>query len=195
MITAQQMRELESASGVSSLHLMEYAGKAFVTGLKESRDIKSKKVLVACYHGKNGGDGFVIADLLSSEAEVDILFIGDEEKMSKETAHFFHEVNNNPSVQFVTLDTVDFDEYDVIIDAILGINIHNYLKPEISATIKLINEAKGFKAAVDIPTGYNPDTGAVVGEGVNADIIITFHDMKPGLEQFKEKVKVVTIGL
>ena len=165
MKTAQEMRELETASGISSLHLMEYAGKAFVAVLRESRDIKNKKVLVACYHGKNGGDGFVVADILSKEAEVDVLFIGDEEKMSKETAHFFHLVNSNPSVQFVTLDTVDLDEYDVIVDAILGINIHNYLKPEIASTVKLINEAKGFKVAVDIPTGYNPDTGAIVGGG------------------------------
>ncbi len=195
MITAQQMRELELASGMAGIALMENAGKAFVDGLKPHVEYKGKKILIASYHGKNGGDGFVIANLLSKEAEVDLLFIGDEEKMPKESAHFFHHVTSNPLIQFVTLDTVDFDEYDIIIDAILGINIHNYLKPEIAVTIKHINESKAFKVAVDIPTGYHPDTGAVVGEGINTDLIITFHDIKPGLEQFGEKVKVVSIGL
>ncbi len=195
MITAEEMRGLEAASGMTSLQLMERAGKAFVEELKKHHDVKGKKVLVACYHGKNAGDGFVIADLLSEEAEVDVLFIGDEEKMPKETTHFFKEVNDNSLVQFVSIDTVDCDEYDILIDAILGINIHNYLKPEIAIALKELNEAKGVKIAVDVPTGMHPDTGAIVGEAFKADLIITFHDTKPGLEQFGEKVKIVGIGL
>ncbi len=195
MITAQEMHALEIASNIPGVQLMERAGKAFVEELKKHHDVKGKKVLFACYHGKNAGDGFVIADILANDAEVDVLFIGDEEKMPKETAHFFKEVNDNSLVQFVSLDTVDCDEYDILIDALLGINIHNYLKPEIAVALKELNEAKGVKIAVDVPTGMNPDTGAVVGEAFKADLIITFHDTKPGLEQFGEKVKVVGIGL
>jgi NAD(P)H-hydrate epimerase len=195
MITAQDMQELEKTSGIPSLQLMENAGKAFVEELKKHHDVKGKKLLVACYHGKNAGDGFVIADVLSKEAEVDVLFIGDEEKMPSETAHFFHKLNHNPLVQFVTLETADFEEYDLLIDAILGINIHNYLKPEIASTIKLLNQAPGYKVAVDIPTGLHPENGTVVEEIFNADLVITFHDLKPALEQLGEKVKVVGIGL
>ena len=195
MITALEMKALEDGSGIPPQTLMERAGKAFVEELKKQHEVKGKKILVACYHGRNAGDGFVIADALAEEAEVEVLFMGDEEKMSKETAHFFKEVNDNSLVQFVSLDTVDTDEYDILIDAILGINIHNYLKPEITIAIKQLNEAKGKRIAVDIPTGVHPDSGAIIGEAFNADLIITFHDMKPGLEQFKEKVVVVGIGL
>lgn len=195
MLTSQQMREREQASGIPGVKLMENAGKAFVEELRKHADAKGKKILVACYHGKNGGDGFVIAGLLSQEAEVDILFIGDEERMVKETAHFYHHVSGNPLIQFVTMETVDFDEYDIIIDAILGTGIHNYLKPEIAAAVKRINEAKGFKVAADIPTGLNPDTGEIVGEAVQPDLVITFHDLKPGLVNLGDKVKIVGIGL
>ncbi len=195
MLTAQQMRELEAASGISGVQLMENAGKAFAAELLKNYDVRDKKVLVACYHGKNGGDGLVIADLLARQSEVDLLFLGDEEKMVKETEHFFHHVNNNALIQFVTPETVDFDEYDFIIDAILGIGLHHYLKPEISSAIKLINESKALKVAVDIPTGVNPDTGNIVSVAVNPNLIITFHDLKPGLSQFGEKVRVVPIGL
>ena len=195
MITSIEMKALEEASGISPITLMENAGKAFVSELKKHHEVKDKKILVACYHGKNAGDGFVIANLLAAEAEVEVLFVGDEEKMPKETAHFFKEVNDNSLVQFASLDAVDMDEYDILIDAILGINIHNYLKPEIASAIKQLNESKGIRVAVDIPTGIHPDSGAVIGEAFNAELIIAFHDMKPGLEQFKEKVVVVGIGL
>lgn len=195
MMTAQRMKELEAASGIPPITLMENAGKAFVGELKRHHETKGRKILVACYHGKNGGDGFVIANQLAEEAEVDVLFIGDEEKLVRESAHFFHHVNNNPLIQFVALDTVDFDEYDLIIDAILGIGIHNYLKPEIAVAIRHINEAKAAKVSADIPTGLDPDTGRMIEQAINADLIITFHDMKPGLGQFGDKVKVVGIGL
>jgi ADP-dependent NAD(P)H-hydrate dehydratase / NAD(P)H-hydrate epimerase len=195
MITLAAMKALEASSGIPLQSLMERCANAFVTELRSNQELKGKKILVACYHGTNAGEGFAIADLLANDAEVDMLFIGDEEKMQKETAHFFKMVNDNPLVQFVALDTVDFSEYDVIIDAILGINMHTYLKPEIATTIKLINESSAFKVAVDIPTGLHPDSGKVVEEVLNADLIITFHDLKPALESLQEKVKIVGIGL
>ncbi|HII66323.1 TPA: NAD(P)H-hydrate epimerase [Candidatus Woesearchaeota archaeon] len=195
MMTAQQMKELEAASGIPSLILMENAGKAFVEELKRHHETKGKKILVACYHGRNGGDGFAIANQLADGSEVDVLFIGDEEKLVRESAHFFHHVNNNPLIQFVAIGTVDFDEYDLIIDAILGIGIHHYLKPEIAVAVRHINEAKAIKVSADIPTGLDPDTGKMIEQAINADLIITFHDMKPGLEQFGDKVRVVGIGL
>ena len=195
MITSQEMKQMEVRSNTPLIKLMENAGTAFVSELKKSTEIKNKSILVVCYHGKNGGDGFVIADLLSKEAEIDVLFIGDEEKMVKETEHFFHHINNNPLIQFVTLETVEFDDYDLIIDAILGNGLHSNIKQDIAIAIDNINSARAFTVSVDIPTGYHPDTGAIVDKGVDADLIITFHDTKPGLEQFKEKVVIVPIGL
>jgi NAD(P)H-hydrate epimerase len=195
MITSEEMKALESSSNLSGIQIMENSSKAFVSELKRHYDISKKKILVACYHGKNAGQGFSAADLLSQESEVDVLFIGDEEKMTKETLHFFLHVNNNPLVQFVTLDTANFDEYDFLIDAILGINIHNYLKPEIAVAIKDLNLANGKRIALDVPTGLLPDTGEIAGEMFNPELIITLHDSKPGLEQFKEKVRIVSIGL
>jgi adenylate kinase family enzyme len=82
---------------------------------------------------------------------------------------------------------VDFDAYDIIIDAILGIGIQGMLRNEISAIIDDINNSKAYKVSVDIPTGLDPDTGIVVDKCVNADLIVTFHDMKKGLEKLKDK--------
>ena len=150
---------------------------------------------MVCYHGNNGGDGFVAARYLCDEAETDVLFIGDENKLKKEASINFRKIGHNEKIQFLMEDEVDFDSYDIIVDAILGIGIQGMLNNEISAVIGDINNSKAHKVAVDIPTGLNPDTGEVFDKIVNADLIVTFHDMKKGLEKFQDKVVVADIGL
>ena len=195
MITSQEMRNLEESSGVPRMVLMENAGKAVSKIIKDKNELKDKKILVVCYHGNNGGDGFVAAQHLSNEAEVDILFVGNENKLSKEAHSNFKKLEHNERVQFLYDEEVDFNEYDIIVDAILGIGIRGRLNREISAVIGDINGSKAFKVSVDIPTGIDPDTGEIIDKAVNADLIVTFHDAKKGLEKFKDKVIVADIGL
>lgn len=174
---------------------MENAGKAVYHTIKQRFDLKDKKILVVCYHGNNGGDGFVAARYLCDEAETDILFIGDENKLRKEALLNFKKLEHNEKIQFLLDDHVDFNEYDIIVDAILGIGIQGRLNNEISAVIDDINNSKACKVSVDIPTGLDPDTGIVVDKCINADLIVTFHDIKRGLENLHDKVIVVDIGL
>ena len=195
MITSAQMKELEASSGVPLSSLMKRAGTAVYDALKQKFDLKGKKILIVCYHGNNGGDGFVAADLLSNDTEVDVLFIGDEEKMKKEASANYKKLLNNHGVQFVSYESIDFDDYYIIIDAILGIGYKGRLNKEILNVVDDINKSKSFKIAIDIPTGMDPDTGEILEKSVNVDLIITFHEMKPGLESVKDKVLVADIGL
>ena len=195
MITSQEMRNLEEASGVSRIVLMENAGKWVYRIIKERIGIEQKRILIVCYHGYNGGDGFVAARYLSEESEVDVLFIGDENKLKKESLANFKKIEHNGRIQFLVDEEVNFDDYDIIVDAILGIGIHGRLKHEIVSILDKINESKAYKVSVDIPTGVDPDTGNVVENFLNADHIITFHDIKKGLEKFADKTVVIDIGL
>ena len=195
MISSQEMRDLELQSQIPRLVLMENAGRGVYNILKQKLDLKNKKVLVVCYHGNNGGDGFVAARHLADETETDILFIGNENKLKKEAKVNFKKAERNDSIQFLTDEEVDFNGYDVIVDAILGIGINGRLNREISAVIDNINSSKAHKVSVDIPTGLDPDSGEIIDKCVNADLIITFHDLKKGLEKFKDKTVVVDIGL
>ncbi|MDP3765625.1 MAG: NAD(P)H-hydrate epimerase [Nanoarchaeota archaeon] len=195
MISSQDMRILEAKSNIPRFILMENAGKAVYQIIKQRFDLKDKKILVVCYHGNNGGDGFVAARHLCDEAEVDVLFIGDESKLKKEALINFKKTERNEKIQFLVDDEVDFDEYDIIIDGILGIGIQGRLNREISAAIDGINNSKAYKVAVDIPTGLDPDTGNVIDKCVNADLVVTFHDLKKGLEKLQDKTVVVDIGL
>lgn len=195
MISSQDMRALEERSEIPRSSLMENAGRAVYENIRQRFDLKDKKILVVCYHGNNGGDGFVAARYLSDDAEADVLFIGDENRMKKEALANFKKIEHNNRIQFLADDEVNFDEYDIIIDAILGIGIKGRLNREISAVIDDINNSKAYKVSVDIPTGLDPDTGEIVDKCVNSDLIVSFHDMKKGLENIKERVVVAEIGL
>ena len=132
---------------------------------------------------------------LCDEAETDILFIGDESKFKKEALSNFKKIEHNEKIQFLVDDEVDFDAYDIIVDAILGTGMQGGLNKVISAVIDEINNSKAYKVSVDIPTGLDPDTGVMVDKSVNADLIVTFHDIKKGLETMQEKTVVADIGL
>ncbi|MBL7054424.1 NAD(P)H-hydrate epimerase [Candidatus Woesearchaeota archaeon] len=195
MITSDEMRKLEDNCGIDKIELMEHAGREVYEVLKNKFALKNKKILIAAYHGNNGGDGFVAARYLCENAGVDVLFLGDEIKLKKEALLNYKKIINNPKIQFPDVGDVDFDDYDIIIDAILGIGIEGSLRKDILNTVGSINNSKAFKVAVDVPTGLNPDSGEILDKAVDADLIITFHDLKKGLEKYKNKVVIVNIGI
>ncbi|MBI2577136.1 NAD(P)H-hydrate epimerase, partial [Candidatus Woesearchaeota archaeon] len=177
MITTAEMKALEESCGIPRLTLMENAGKGVAEAVREKLgDEKNKKVLVACYHGNNGGDGFVAARFLCEEHEVDILFVGDEDKFKPEARENFGKISHNDRIQlFENSDVIELDRYDVIIDAIFGAGVAGSLPESIKSLIEQMNESKALKVAVDIPTGLNPDTGEVSSKAFDADVIVTFH--------------------
>ena len=194
MITSKEMHMLESQSGIPISVLMENAGKAIARVIKEKFDIKNLNVLIICYHGNNGGDGFVAARYLCDECEVDILFLGDEEKLKKEPLAHYKKVEENVKIQFVDVE-IDFDDYDIIVDAIFGTGFNGKLGEPIRGVIDTINKAKAKKVSIDVPSGMDPDTGEVPDITVDADLIIALHDIKKGIMAFENKTVIVNIGL
>jgi len=183
MITVEEMIELENkaeAKGVSKLKLMERAGKGVADIISVNYD--KSKITFVCYHGNNGGDGFAAAYfLLKSGCKVKVLFIGDENKLKPEAEHYFKLL---PKAVFV--DRIDGAE--VIVDCMLGIGAKGKLKDVIKRYVKLINSFNACKISVDLPTGlYSGE------DYVKADLVITMHDLKPGLDKFN--TEIVAIGL
>lgn len=199
MITTEEMRRLEDKAeekGISKLQLMRNAGKGIFNELNKKFDLKNKKILIVCYHGNNGGDGFVAAEYLCNVADVTVLFIGDETKLKKEADVSYKRILHNAKIQlFFDSGEIDFNDFDIIIDAMLGTGIIGDIKEPISSVINNINDSKAFTLAVDIPTGLNPDTGEIIDKAVNADLIVTFHELKTGLKELKDKTVVVDIGI
>ena len=195
MISTQEMKQLEDNCGIPKAVLMENAGKAVYDVLKEKFSLKDKKILVVSYHGNNGGDGFVAARHLCDDAEVDVLFVGDEKKLKAETLVNFRKMENNEKIQILSLESVDFSDYDIIIDAIFGTGIAGEIKDPLATLISNLSKAKSFKVSVDVPSGINPDTGEKANAYFEPDLLITMHDIKKGLAGYKDKTVVADIGI
>ena len=195
MISSQEMKVLEDNCGIPKVDLMENAGKAVYEVLKEKFDLKDKNILIVAYHGNNGGDGFVAARYLCTDAEVDVLFIGDETKLKEESRINFKRIKNNKSIQILALEAVDFSDYDIIIDAIFGTGIEGEIRDPLATLISNLSKAKSYKVSIDVPSGINPDTGEKANVHFEPDFIITMHDLKKGLEGYKDKTVVADIGI
>ena len=71
VVTAKQMRSIDrwaiDEMGIPGIVLMENAGTTIVRRLAEIiPDLSSKKIIIFCGKGNNGGDGFVMARHLSN---------------------------------------------------------------------------------------------------------------------------------
>ena len=195
MVTTKEMKNLEDTCGIPKIVLMENAGQGIFNVLKEKFDLKNKRILIISYHGNNGGDGFVAAHYLADEAEVDVLFIGDVSKLKSETSTNFKKIENNKKIQLLSLEAVDFSDYSIILDAIFGTGISGEIKDPLATLIFNLNKCKAYKVSVDVPSGINPDTGENANVYFEPELIITMHDIKKGLEKFKDKTVVVDIGI
>jgi NAD(P)H-hydrate epimerase len=195
MISTQEMRALEDNCGIPRIVLMENAGKTIYNILKEKFDLKDRRILIVPYHGNNGGDGFVAARYLADDTEVDVLFVGDDSKLKKEALANFKKIENNEKIQILSLEAVDFSDYDIIIDAIFGTGIDGKIKDPLATLITNLGKSKTYKVCVDVPSGINPDTGEKANVFFEPDLIITMHDIKKGLEGYKDKTIIADIGI
>jgi len=195
-ISSREMRALETNAqyfGISLLQLMENAG-CNISQEIISRFPKEKKIAVFCGLGGNGGDGFVAArHLLAAGYAVSVILVGRSRDISHEAALKNWEILQSLQDRIVFTEVTDSSvlpkvSADVVIDALLGTGTKGNIKPPISQSIDYINSLNAFKIAVDVPTGIDSDTGEVLGTAVKADLTVTFHKTKKGLEKARKYV-------
>jgi hydroxyethylthiazole kinase-like uncharacterized protein yjeF len=71
---------------------------------------------------------------------------------------------------------------DVLLDALFGTGFKGEPRPEAARLIEEINGAGVPVVAVDLPSGVDADTGEIAGGAVRADVTVTMHGRKVGLE-------------
>ncbi len=190
IVTSAEMREIDRLTTekhhVPSLTLMENAGTA-VARFVLRQSPESKRVLVICGRGNNGGDGFVTARKLQQagrEATTILLAApeevkGDAEKMLKLLPSPPDSIRA-PQQADALVDLCD--KTDVIVDAIFGSGFRPPL-PELAAkVVAIINSARAPVISVDVPSGIDPNSFALEQEGAcRSNAIVTFTAPKPGI--------------
>ncbi len=210
IVTAEQMRNIDRRAtrefGIPGTVLMENAAAAILAEMERFFDgLAGVRVGIICGKGNNGGDGLALARRLrirgvpvrvallapfgavSGEAKVNLSILRKTDV----------ELTPNPSAKTL-LDIALWS--DILVDAMLGVGLSSPLKGMYAQAVELINISGRPVVAVDIPTGINADTGAVMGTAVRADLTVTMALPKRGLVLYPGAshagtVKVADIGL
>ena len=189
-ISVKQMMQIENNShqmGFLKKFMMENAGAAAVKNLiKKFADISKKNVVIFAGLGNNGGDAFVMArHLCGYGVSVTVVLLGDSKKIKTEESEWnWKLLEKMPSVKLISGTDSNFDfEADIIIDGILGTGISGQIREPYSSAINFINNSNTYKFAVDVPSGLDPDTGNTANIVVKANLTVTFHKMKKGMQK------------
>jgi hydroxyethylthiazole kinase-like uncharacterized protein yjeF len=163
------------ASGVAGIELMEQAGRA-VSDAVIARHRPSHRVVVVAGPGNNGGDGFVAARLLAEQGYgVTVLLLGDRVRLKGDAA-----LAAGKWTGAVTIDPEVLADADVVIDALFGAGLDRPVEGTAHSTIERMNALGAPVVAVDLPSGINGTSGALMGAAVNAAQTVTFFRKKPG---------------
>ena len=214
IVSARQMQELDRATisgiGIPGAVLMENAGRGMYEKiLKIFPGAPGRRVAVLCGRGNNGGDGFVIARCFHAAG-------------GRVTAFLFAETGKVSGDARVTLEALkkiggqvreiadeaqwrqaapELQHAGLIIDALLGTGLSAEVQGLYRTVIEDINNLTGAAvAAVDIPSGIDATTGAVLGVAVRAHLTCTFGLPKRGLvlhpgAEYAGRLEVVDIGI
>jgi hydroxyethylthiazole kinase-like uncharacterized protein yjeF len=73
------------------------------------------------------------------------------------------------------------EKADIIIDGLLGTGINGFIRAEFANVIAQINNSKKPVVSIDVPSGLDANTGASLGECIQATATVTFVGIKLGL--------------
>jgi ADP-dependent NAD(P)H-hydrate dehydratase / NAD(P)H-hydrate epimerase len=210
LLTAAQSRQLDRLSqdkyGVPSYALMTRAGESVAAAaLRKWPEIRQGGTLVVAGNGNNGGDGMVAARALTeAQGPVRVLLLASAGTLKGDAARACHDfVKTGGAVVEITgesqLDAAMANHKGAIIDAIFGTGLNAEVTGLPRRAIEGINRAGSRVVAVDIASGVNADSGAVMGAAVRADLTVTFgfakfgHVSYPGAE-FCGDLEIADIG-
>jgi NAD(P)H-hydrate epimerase len=202
-------RKLKDKYGISTLVLMENAGKAVASAaLKLLKKYRSKSVAVFCGKGNNGGDGFVAArHLLTKGVDVDVFLLGNARELKNEAkinyeilkklGYRISQLQNN---QQLTDLKKKIRKYGLIVDALLGVGLDREVRGLTRKAIEILNSSKVSILAIDIPSGLDATSGMALGCAIRAVKTVTFIAAKKGLvtkegSLYSGKVEVYDLGV
>jgi hydroxyethylthiazole kinase-like uncharacterized protein yjeF len=178
LLTNAEMSEADRrtiASGVSGETLMENAGAAVAEAVMAWHPPGSRVAVVAGT-GNNGGDGFVAARRLHRAGyRVTVHLIGRRDAIRGDAAAAAEQWQGRTATG-----ASDLAGAHVIVDALFGAGLDRPLAGDALAAVMAMNGAGAPVIAVDLPSGINGTTGAVLGGAVNASRTVTFFRKKPG---------------
>lgn len=180
--------------------LMQRAGQAAAVAAQQL--LHEQPVLVLAGPGNNGGDALeAAANLAQAGIDVSILHLHGSAAVAPETAHALAR-SRASDARFID-SLPDGQVWGLVIDGLFGIGLARPLAGAARELALAVNAMDCPVLALDVPSGLDADTGAVIGPdgvAVRATHTITFIGDKPGLHTCEGrdkagKVQVASLGI
>ena len=176
LTTAEMERadRLTIAAGRPGFALMLSAGQAVAEAAADL--VEEGQVLVVAGPGNNGGDGFVAAAELAAQGrEVSVILMCERDGLQGDAASTARGWKH-PVLPFTPQ---AIGKPALIIDALFGAGLSRPIEGEARDMIEAINANGAPVLAVDLPSGVNGTSAAIMGSAVRAVETVTFFRKKP----------------
>jgi len=184
-ISTQQMIEVDRLMmeefGIQLIQMMENAGKnlAELSRRMLGGDVRAKRIAVLSGAGNNGGGGMVSARHLHNwGADVMLKVFGT---LSETKNIPVHQLRILELMGISNRDTVDLNNTDLIIDAMIGYGLTGDPRGIVANWITRVNDAGRPVLALDTPSGLDTTTGTPGNPCVRASATLTLALPKTGL--------------
>ena len=198
LTTAEMERadRLTIAAGTPGFALMMSAGQAVAEAAMDL--VEEGPIVVVAGRGNNGGDGFVAAaELAARGREVSVILLCERDSLQGDAAL----AARGWKYPVLPFNPQAIGKPALIIDALFGAGLNRPVKGDPLEMIEAINANGAPVLAVDLPSGVNGTTGAVMGAAINAAETVTFfrrkpaHLLMPGRKHCGRRVRVADIGI
>ena len=169
--------------------LMELAGQSVACAVHHDFPPQSHpRIHVICGPGNNGGDGLVCARHLRIFGYSPRVFVP-----KPITNEYFKALaaqcrNAGVSVEDGVLPSpadCSTASCDAIVDAVFGFSFSGDVREPFAATLRCIHAASAPVISIDIPSGWNVETGSPVGQGWSPQVLVSLTAPKSCARGFK----------
>lgn len=207
--TSEMMRKIDSYCinelKIPGIVLMENAALKVIKNLELDR---YNSFCIVCTKGNNGGDGFAVARHLHIlNKKVNVFLLGNIDRMSADCRTNYDilkeigvNVINVNSIEEINVLRGSIEKSEVTIDAIFGTGLSRNVEGIFDSVISIINEISKYVISIDVPSGFDSNTGKILGNCVRADKTISFQLYKKGflnydMNDLTGKIVVEDIGI
>lgn len=194
LYTREEMRALDRAASerllVPSSLLMENAGLGATLHLLRAYPTRLARVLIVGGEGQNGGDGWVVARQLLARGITPSCFLVGQRARVRGDAQLNLDVLHALGLPVRELAEHNLGELaeharaaTLIVDALFGTGLSRAIEGVHARAIAALAGEVPI-CALDLPSGIDADTGAVLGIAVRASSTVTFAGEKRGLHQY-----------
>ncbi|MDD3800866.1 MAG: NAD(P)H-hydrate dehydratase [Desulfuromonas thiophila] len=213
LVTAEQMREMDRQAiedyGIEGLVLMENAGRGAAAVLQRRyADRYPGPLLILCGKGNNGGDGYVMARHLQAWGwQVRLLALAAPQRLRGAAGHNAAIASRCGLPLLVAEDEAALarllqqqNDCRLLVDAIFGNGMTAPARGHYRQALHWLNASGVPVFAVDMPSGIDATSGAVLEEAVQADCSASFACAKIGqvsmpAAAYGGALEVVDIGM